>query len=123
MLSFRLAPRAFDDIFKIVDANQKKFTFTVTCYMIELYCDRLIDLFNRHNEADEGKLRIRKNAKGLVVIDGSVTKTAKSAEELYAIFEQGSANRCVVNYSDLYFINIIFYFSASYFQAHCCYEN
>jgi hypothetical protein len=40
-----LAPRAFEDIFQIVRANEKKFKFTVQCYMIELYCDKLIDLF------------------------------------------------------------------------------
>ena len=63
--------------------------------MIELYCDKLIDLFARSHDSDADKLRIRKNTKGMVVIDGAVTRTATGATELYAIFEQGSASRCV----------------------------
>ena len=62
--------------------------------MIELYCDKLIDLFARGHDSEADKLRIRKNNKGLVVIDGAVMRSATGAEELYSIFEQGSASRC-----------------------------
>ena len=61
--------------------------------MIELYCDRLIDLFNRKHDTDDTKLRIRKNDKGLVVIDGANKRSATGSEELYRIFEEGSASR------------------------------
>ncbi len=58
-----IAPRAFSEIYRILDANRfagkifcglsnnafscsDKFSFSVACYMLELYNDRLIDLFN-----------------------------------------------------------------------------
>ena len=39
-----LAPRAFKDVFSLIDASRSKFAVAVQCYMIELYCDKLIDL-------------------------------------------------------------------------------
>ena len=120
-LAYSLAPRAFEDIFRVVKANEKKFKFTITCYMIELYCDKLIDLFapkvyirlrlstlvfslllfilsflslqGKANEEDEKKLKVRKNQRGLTYVEGAETKAASSAEELYALFESGSASR------------------------------
>eukprot|EP00052_Salpingoeca_macrocollata_P021274 m.181820 g.181820 ORF g.181820 m.181820 type:complete len:1658 (-) comp21495_c0_seq1:114-5087(-) len=88
-----LAPRAFEDIFAVIESNKSKFSFRVSCYMIELYCDRLIDLFGGKHAVDPEKLKVRKDKKGMVVVDGSIIREANSAAELYALFEEGSAAR------------------------------
>jgi hypothetical protein len=91
-----LAPRAFNDIFRLVEENASKFSFKISCYMIELYCDKLIDLFGKKT-SDEAKLRVRKDKNGLVFIENSAIKEAASAEDLYSLFEQGSENRHVAS--------------------------
>lgn len=113
-----LAPRAFEDIFRICEENKGKYSFRVSCYMIELYCDKLIDLFAEKSNSgenagqaagaaaaaagngpaeEESKLRIRKDKNGLVVIENSVVRPAASAADLYALFEQGSESRHVAS--------------------------
>ena len=40
-----LAPRAFQDIFAVLNENKAKYELCdVQCYMVELYCDKLNDL-------------------------------------------------------------------------------
>ena len=58
-----IAPRAFMEIFRVLDENDKKFSYNVTLYMCELYDDQLLDLFSvNHNK----KLDIKKDKKGLI---------------------------------------------------------
>ncbi|KAI8507762.1 hypothetical protein Bbelb_140020 [Branchiostoma belcheri] len=85
-----IAPRAFDRIFELIEENKSKFSCEVFVYMLELYVDKLIDLFNHHGE---GKLDIKKDKKGMVVIQGSVIKKATTSKELFALFDEGSKNR------------------------------
>ncbi len=94
-----LAPRAFTDIFELVEANKSKFTFAIKCYMLELYCDKLIDLFGVNRPGyDPTKLKIRVDGKtGLVFVENSVRREATSSEELYKHFETGSGARHVAS--------------------------
>lgn len=70
--------------------------------MLELYNDRLQDLFvslageahaqpQSHGQARQ--VEIKRNRKGVVFAQGAETKEASSAQELYALFLQASANR------------------------------
>eukprot|EP00050_Salpingoeca_kvevrii_P010491 m.8688 g.8688 ORF g.8688 m.8688 type:complete len:1499 (-) comp2889_c0_seq1:1587-6083(-) len=93
-----LAPRAFEDIFAVCEANKSKFSFKISCYMIELYCNKLIDLFGvQQSGYDPAKLKVKKDMNGMVFVEGSVTRTASSAEELYSHFEEGSSSRHVAS--------------------------
>ncbi|KPP58064.1 hypothetical protein Z043_124148, partial [Scleropages formosus] len=65
----------------------------VWTYMLELYNERLLDLFVCPTDALSKKIEIKKDKKGLVFAHGAETKEAASAEELFALFEQGCANR------------------------------
>lgn len=87
-----IAPRAFERIFHLVSENKKKFSFKISTYMLELYNDRLLDLFNTDHKST-AKLDIKKDKKELVYVQGSVVKDASSADELYSHFEFGSHNR------------------------------
>lgn len=61
--------------------------------MLELYNDRLQDLFVSPAEAMSKRIEIKKDKKGLVFAQGAETKEATSTGELFALFEQGCANR------------------------------
>lgn len=74
----------------------------VSTYMLELYNDRLQDLFvsltgeacsqpQSHGQAK--RVEIKRNRKGVVFAQGAETKEASSAQELYALFQQACANR------------------------------
>ncbi|XP_060607664.1 nuclear anchorage protein 1-like [Ruditapes philippinarum] len=91
-----IAPRAFNRIFELIDELKSKFTITVEAYMLELYNDKLIDLFAKPGSEDD-KLDIKKDKKGMVFIQGAIIKTAKNSKELFALFEEGSTNRHVAS--------------------------
>ncbi|EDQ93076.1 uncharacterized protein MONBRDRAFT_13526 [Monosiga brevicollis MX1] len=93
MTSPGLAPRAFEDIFDLVDANSAKFKFEVSCYMIELYCDRLRDLFGSPKQPAELKVKLDKQR--MVYVEGSQVRQAATAQELYKLFEEGNRSRMV----------------------------
>ncbi|CAJ1067961.1 kinesin-like protein KIN-14I [Xyrichtys novacula] len=95
-------PRSFNAIFDFIQENSTKFDFKVSAYMLELYNDRLQDLFvsqageahvqpQSHSQAR--RVEIKRNRKGVVFAQGAETKEASSAQELYALFQQACANR------------------------------
>lgn len=89
-----IAPRAMDAIFKLMEEQKSKFSFKVTCYMMELYNDKLIDLLAPHGK-EPARLEIKKDKKGLVFVHGSMMMEAATKDELWTIFEKGSENRHV----------------------------
>lgn len=88
-----IAPRAFQGIFELIQEQKNKYTIVVQAYMLELYNDKLIDLFAKPGTSDEEKMEIKKDKRGLVYVQGSVIKDAHNAKELMALFEEGSKNR------------------------------
>ncbi|XP_074525823.1 putative LOC110439812 homolog [Halichoeres trimaculatus] len=97
-----IMPRSFNAIFDFIQENSTKFDFKVSAYMLELYNDRLQDLFvspageahaqpQSHGQAR--RVEIKRNRKGVVFAQGAETKEASSAQELYALFLQACANR------------------------------
>ncbi|GAA6109834.1 kinesin-like protein KIN-14I [Tachysurus ichikawai] len=88
-----IIPRTFNRIFEIIQENETKFEFKVSASMLELYNDRLQDLFVSPAEALSKRIEIKKDKKGLVFAQGAEAKEATSAGELFALFELGSANR------------------------------
>ncbi|XP_038044756.1 myosin-10-like [Patiria miniata] len=91
-----IAPRAFEKIFEVIEENKAKFTFRVETYMLELYNDKLIDLYSK-THGESVKLDIKKDKKGLVFVHGAVVQEASNSKELYGLFEQGSASRHVAS--------------------------
>ncbi|XP_050403052.1 myosin-2 heavy chain [Patella vulgata] len=88
-----IAPRAFQRIFELREENKSKFDLKVSVYMLELYNEKLIDLFAKPGNYDEDRLDIKKDKKGMVFIQGAVVKDAHNDQELFALFEEGSKNR------------------------------
>ncbi|XP_060763592.1 uncharacterized protein si:dkey-96l17.6 [Neoarius graeffei] len=88
-----IIPRTFTRIFEIIQENETKFEFKVLASMLELYNDRLQDLFVSPSEALSKRIEIKKDKKGLMFAQGAEAKEVTSAGELFAVFELGSANR------------------------------
>ncbi|XP_052100281.1 putative protein tag-278 isoform X1 [Mytilus californianus] len=88
-----IAPRAFNRIFDLINELKSKSDITVTAYMMELYNDRLIDLFAKPGHSSDDKMDIKVDKKGLVWVKGAVIKEAHNAKELFALFQEGSVNR------------------------------
>ena len=53
----------------------------------------LFSFGNYCNFNSQDKLEIKKDKKGMVHVQGSVVKPAHNSKELFALFEEGSANR------------------------------
>jgi kinesin family protein C2/C3 len=67
-------------------------SFTVSAYMMELYNDQLVDLLNN----DKGKrpdLKIKKDAKGMVFVQGAVQLEATDPASLQGIMDVGMSRR------------------------------
>ncbi|KAK4490451.1 hypothetical protein RD792_001128 [Penstemon davidsonii] len=87
-----LTPRAISELFRILKRDGKKFSYTLKAYMVELYQDTLIDLLLPKN-AKRLKLDIKKDSKGMVVVENVTTVSISSYEELRSIIERGSEQR------------------------------
>eukprot|EP00951_Prasinocladus_malaysianus_P006121 scaffold43350_cov33-Prasinocladus_malaysianus.AAC.1 len=71
-----LTPRAIDQLFRNIEADSHKFSFSVKCYMLELYQDTLLDLLLPGKRGkDTPKLEIKKDPKGMTqaVTKGKLT--------------------------------------------------
>uniref|UniRef100_A0A671W4L5 Si:dkey-96l17.6 n=1 Tax=Sparus aurata TaxID=8175 RepID=A0A671W4L5_SPAAU len=97
-----IMPRSFNAIFDLMRENSNKFDFKVSAYMLELYNDRLQDLFaspageahaQSQSHGPSRRVEIKRTRKGVVFAQGAETKEASSAQELYALFQQACANR------------------------------
>ncbi|XP_051139409.1 kinesin-like protein KIN-14E [Andrographis paniculata] len=87
-----LTPRATSELFRIMRRDSKKFSFTLKAYMVELYQDTLVDLLLPKN-AKRLKLDIKKDSKGMVVVENVTTVSISSHDELRTIIERGSEQR------------------------------
>ncbi|XP_042014112.1 kinesin-like protein KIN-14I [Salvia splendens] len=87
-----LTPRAISELFRIMKRDCKKFSFTLKAYMVELYQDTLIDLMLPKN-AKRLKLEIKKDSKGMVVVENVTVLSISSHDELRHFIERGSEQR------------------------------
>ncbi|PKA52840.1 Kinesin-like calmodulin-binding protein like [Apostasia shenzhenica] len=79
-----LTPRATTELFKIINRDSNKFSFSLKVYMVELYQDTLVDLLLPKN-GKRSKLEIKKDSKlSFVDLAGSerVKKSGSSGNQL-----------------------------------------
>eukprot|EP01063_Lacrimia_lanifica_P029542 TRINITY_DN452_c1_g1_i1.p1 TRINITY_DN452_c1_g1~~TRINITY_DN452_c1_g1_i1.p1 ORF type:complete len:947 (+),score=508.19 TRINITY_DN452_c1_g1_i1:1721-4561(+) len=102
-----VAPRAMTEVFRIIDALGSGWEVKVSCYMVELYNDKLQDLLGstaaakeqgkdvnpKPSDDDKGRLDIKKDAKGIVTVVGVTMLDAGNADELLSLYDQGKKNR------------------------------
>ncbi|KAL6507619.1 Kinesin-like protein KIN-14E [Orobanche gracilis] len=88
-----LTPRAISELFRIIKRDSKKNSFTLKVYMVELYQDILIDLLRPPKHASHLKLDIKKDSKGMVVVENVTMLSILSYEDLRCVIEKGSEQR------------------------------
>jgi kinesin family member C2/C3 len=77
-----LMPRAFDLIFEKIN-KQKLMEVEVRMFILELYVDKLIDLFDASRGENGERIVIWKNKVGTVMPTGVNIRVAKTAQDLY----------------------------------------
>ncbi|KAI4327884.1 hypothetical protein L6164_020295 [Bauhinia variegata] len=87
-----LTPRATAELFEILRRDRNKFSFSLKAYMVELYQDTLVDLLLPKN-AKRLKLDIKKDSKGMVVVENVTVVSISTMEELNSIIQRGSEQR------------------------------
>lgn len=87
-----LTPRATSELFKVLKRDNKKFSFSLKAYMLELYQDTLMDLLLPKN-AKRLKLDIKKDSKGMVTVENASIVHVSTFEELKCIIQKGSEQR------------------------------
>ncbi|EQC30486.1 hypothetical protein, variant [Saprolegnia diclina VS20] len=92
-----ITPRLIDLMFKSGDALKGNNTITYEAYMLELYNDALIDLFFQlDNHPDKApKLEIKKNDKGMVVVQNIVVKPCTDTHQTLKLFDHANKKRQV----------------------------
>ncbi|KAL9229698.1 hypothetical protein vseg_005137 [Gypsophila vaccaria] len=87
-----LTPRATSEVFKILKRDNKKYSFSLKAYMLELYQDTLVDLLLPKN-AKRLKLDIKKDSKGMVTVENATIVHISTFEELKSVIQKGSEQR------------------------------
>ncbi|KAG6606446.1 kinesin-like protein [Phytophthora cinnamomi] len=92
-----LSPRAIHHLFALAEEGKANFTVSFQATMLELYNDTLIDLFHlmEGGGAHDNKLEIKKNEKGMVVVQNATLKKCTSPEQTLRLFEGANKKRQV----------------------------
>lgn len=91
-----LTPRAVQELFRVIEQNHSKFSFSVKLYMLELYQDSLMDLLLPRDEKATARLDIKKDARtGMVSVPGALIVEVTSARQLMDEIVRGQKSRHV----------------------------
>eukprot|EP01113_Clastostelium_recurvatum_P042912 TRINITY_DN7008_c0_g1_i4.p1 TRINITY_DN7008_c0_g1~~TRINITY_DN7008_c0_g1_i4.p1 ORF type:complete len:799 (+),score=286.11 TRINITY_DN7008_c0_g1_i4:198-2399(+) len=90
-----LTPRAVSLLFKILAANAKAFRYKVSCYMVELYNDNLVDLLREDTSSRQAPppLQIKRTPQGVVYLDGVSLVPLASHADFPALFQRALKSR------------------------------
>ena len=96
-----VAPRAMDELYRIIAHEQDKVDCKVTCYMLELYRDSLVDLLVERDAHGKKKtaarLVVKKDPKGTVYVEGATVLDAPTRETLQTNLDLGMGQRHVAS--------------------------
>ncbi|XP_024363319.1 kinesin-like protein KIN-14I isoform X2 [Physcomitrium patens] len=88
-----LTPRITLELFSCIKRDANKFQFSLQVYMLELYQDTLIDLLLSKNGTKPKKLEIKKDSKGMVVVENATLIPVATREELESVVAKGLEKR------------------------------
>jgi hypothetical protein len=89
-----VTPRAMHEMFGVLQRLPEHYDWKVTCYMVELYLDVLVDLFlAKEQRAGAPTINIKKDAKGMVILPEATIKEVFSPEEILARYDEGTLQR------------------------------
>lgn len=101
-----LKPRFIDFIYALAEKNKKQFTYRISCYMVEIYLNKLQDLFwkleqtqkkgKKQSAWDEApELRVRTDRKKKVTVENVVIKEFPTAAEMHEFTDEAETTRQV----------------------------
>lgn len=101
-----LVPKAIREVYALAAKRQKMWDTKIEIQMLELYCDKLRDLLRTphikqtytckvHSKSKNGHHDIKPDSHGNMVVTNSVSVSAPTVEECFAIYEEGQAARKV----------------------------
>ena len=89
-----VTPRAMDELFNVLNHLPNHYRWKVTCYMVEIYLDNLVDLFiPKDFKGTPPSLSIKKDIKGIVVIPEATVYEVRTSREIMAKFDEGNLMR------------------------------
>lgn len=88
-----LTPRAVKEIFRIARRDKEKISVKVKFYMVELYRDNLVDLLSSKAPTEQGNLNIKKDARGVVYIEGVTQRECSDKNMLNEAIADGMSRR------------------------------
>ncbi|OMJ85409.1 hypothetical protein SteCoe_13246 [Stentor coeruleus] len=88
-----IAPRAIDELFQLTSNLPQNYSCTITCYMVELYLQHLVDLLRPKSRDPSPSLTIKTDLKGMVYIPEAYIVAVSSAEQLKNVYDDGIKNR------------------------------
>ncbi|CAI5934130.1 unnamed protein product, partial [Closterium sp. NIES-64] len=89
-----LTPRAMQELFERLRKEAGRMSYKLQVYMLELYQDTLQDLLLPKN-AVKRKLEVKKDAKGMVVVENATLIEVEYLSQLEAVVEGGMERRAV----------------------------
>ncbi|CAI5998428.1 unnamed protein product [Closterium sp. NIES-65] len=89
-----LTPRAMQELFNCLRKEAGRMSFKLEVYMLELYQDTLQDLL-LPKSATKRKLEIKKDAKGMVVVENATLIEVQYLSQLEAVVQGGMERRAV----------------------------
>jgi kinesin family protein C2/C3 len=107
-----IAPRAMRELYELIENEKETLDISVSCYMLELYNDQLVDLLVEREPKKKGQqhqqqqqevkkdptLAIKLDSRGIVVVHGAVVRgPCATFDELYRWNEHGMDQRHVAS--------------------------
>eukprot|EP00927_Polykrikos_kofoidii_P033161 TRINITY_DN28068_c0_g1_i2.p1 TRINITY_DN28068_c0_g1~~TRINITY_DN28068_c0_g1_i2.p1 ORF type:complete len:1273 (+),score=350.36 TRINITY_DN28068_c0_g1_i2:78-3896(+) len=89
------APRTINEIFRVTDQGKDRYQYTVMASMCELYRNEIYDLLSKNTSASKGKLQIRMDKTGTVMVEHLTEEECCNASQLTALLERGTEQRTV----------------------------
>jgi len=91
-----VSPRTIKEMFRVIDQNKSRFTYTVMGSMLELYQQDLVDLLSKEDpKASKKKLNVRVEKSGMVTVEHLKAEECKNAQDLERLLNKGTQNRAV----------------------------
>jgi len=87
-----IMPRVTEGLFEAIEAAGPSFEFAIKVSFVEIYMERIRDLFDSTGQNDNLPIREDKN-RNLWVIEGATSHYVASSQELMDLIEAGSVNR------------------------------
>merc|ERR1719478_1336809 len=94
-----IAQRTMEEIFRVVKQGEDRYTYSISCTLLELYKTDLKDLLHvsKSRTAENKIINVRIDTKGNVILEGLNEKEVLSAEELVNLLDRGMAARRVLS--------------------------